>query len=351
MAKNLTQTVLEFLRKRPERRFTVTHVAKRMANSPLKIIPNALRKSFEEERKLIKANEQEEISKGLFYALRRQVSALLSWQVKKGNLQRVEGEGLLKYYSPDLNKVEDEKRIEDEENVVSAVSDENLEEHYTEKEMYPWLCLYLKGENIGSKEIDHTSNSGNSNAGEDHWLFPDVVGIEILIENWEEIVAKSLEGGIESQFKFWSFEVKKEVSKSDVRKKFFQAVANSSWANFGYLVVGKLDGAEEELKILSNHFGIGVIKINSQKNQGGESEEESTDAVESLGYIKFPARENKNIDWAMINRLAKKSVDFNNCLSAINNFNEQRKLPKENFKKLIEKSLPELKTFWGLDEE
>ncbi len=359
MARNLTQTILKFMRDNPETRFTVGEVAQEMKTAPDEIIPNALRESFKRERKQIEDNELKEISKELFYGLRRQISALLSYQAKKDNLQRVEGEGLLKYYYTDFKKAdhetktEDEVEVEDEDDgrVESAAKDGKSEGDYTEEDMYPWLGLYLKGEDIGSKRIDHTKIFGLSSAGEDFWLFPDVVGVDILIENWEEIVVKSMEGVLESQFKFWSFEVKKEVSKKDVRKKFLQAVANSSWANFGYLVVGKIDAAEEELKMLSNHYGIGVIKIHSQKNQIDEDEEAVADTLENLGDIKFPARENKNIDWVMVNRLARRSVDFNACFGAINKFTGTRKLSKEDFKKEIKQSLPELKAFWGLEDE
>ena len=36
--------------------------------------------------------------------------------------------------------------------------------------------------------------------------------------------------------KLWSFEAKLLINRSNVRECFFQAVSNSSWANFGYLV-------------------------------------------------------------------------------------------------------------------
>lgn len=40
---------------------------------------------------------------------------------------------------------------------------------------------------------------------------------------------------------FFSFELKLKIDKSNLTECYFQAVSNSSWANFGYLVVGDLD--------------------------------------------------------------------------------------------------------------
>ena len=63
--------------------------------------------------------------------------------------------------------------------------------------------------------------------------------------------------------KLWSFEVKKKPSLGTVRESLFQAVSNSSWANYGYLVAAEIDKkADKELRILCSLHGIGLIKLN-----------------------------------------------------------------------------------------
>ncbi len=49
-----------------------------------------------------------------------------------------------------------------------------------------------------------------------------------------------------------------------MRKDFFQAVSNSSWANFGYLVATEVQGYDtmKELRMLSSLHGIGFIQVN-----------------------------------------------------------------------------------------
>jgi len=66
-------------------------------------------------------------------------------------------------------------------------------------------------------------------------------------------------------FKISSYELKKEInSDSELKKAFFQAVSNSSWANFGYLVAFEFsDNLLEEMERLNQAFGIGIIELNS----------------------------------------------------------------------------------------
>jgi hypothetical protein len=56
------------------------------------------------------------------------------------------------------------------------------------------------------------------------------------------------QGGGQS-VRLWSFEVKKELNSSNVRKSFFQAVSNSSWANEGYLVAVSIVGEQVEQEL------------------------------------------------------------------------------------------------------
>lgn len=47
-----------------------------------------------------------------------------------------------------------------------------------------------------------------------------------------------------------------------MKKSFFQAVSNSSWANYGFLVAFEIsDNLTEEMERLNQSFGIGIIEL------------------------------------------------------------------------------------------
>lgn len=99
---------------------------------------------------------------------------------------------------------------------------------------------------------------------------------------------------------------------------YFQAVSNSSWANEGYLVTLNIDDSDEfmdEIRRLSNAFGIGVIRLNAKNITESE--------------ILFPARFNENLDWDTIDRLNEENVDFKNFSENISDTNKTNKVSKE----------------------
>jgi len=72
---------------------------------------------------------------------------------------------------------------------------------------------------------------------------------------------------------FFSFELKLKIDKSNLTECYFQAVSNSSWANFGYLVVGDLDKDKNfisNLIRLNSGYGIGVIHLNINEPEKSE---------------------------------------------------------------------------------
>lgn len=64
-------------------------------------------------------------------------------------------------------------------------------------------------------------------------------------------------------FKISSYEIKKEINSDyELKKSFFQAVSNSSWANYGFLVAFEIsDNLTEEMERLNQSFGIGIIEL------------------------------------------------------------------------------------------
>ena len=106
--------------------------------------------------------------------------------------------------------------------------------------------------------------------------------------------------------RFFSFEMKKELDIGTLRKCYFQAVSNSSWANEGYLVALKIkdeDGSlMSELRRMNNAFGIGIIKLNAENINESE--------------ILIPAKK-KELDWDTIEILLKKNNDFKKFLEIV----------------------------------
>ncbi len=66
-------------------------------------------------------------------------------------------------------------------------------------------------------------------------------------------------------FKITSYELKKEINTNyELKEAYFQAVSNSSWANYGYLVAFEIsDNLIDEIERLNQSFGIGVIELNA----------------------------------------------------------------------------------------
>ena len=114
---------------------------------------------------------------------------------------------------------------------------------------------------------------------------------------------------------------------SNLRKDFFQAVSNSSWANEGYLVcrhVAEDSDFRNELQRLTNSFGIGVIKLNPQSVTESE--------------VLFPARLREFIDWDTVNRLTEDSPDFKKFILDLTEDIKLSKI-KSNYDKILDDEL------------
>lgn len=174
-------------------------------------------------------------------------------------VKRVKGKRGYEYY---LSKYEDELNL-------SNITDNNnskqkIQKSYQERDLHMLLSSYLKNENIFSRTIFHEKSS-NSKDEHQKWVHPDMVGINFLnLKNQStnallKVVNKS------DAFKLYSYEIKKEIkSDYELKKCFFQAVSNSSWANHGFLVAFEIsDNLMDEMERLTQSFGIGVIELNA----------------------------------------------------------------------------------------
>jgi hypothetical protein len=98
------------------------------------------------------------------------------------------------------------------------------------------------------------------------------------------------------------------INRSNVRECFFQAVSNSSWANFGYLVAAEIEGQDtlQELRMLFAAHGIGLVKLDVDNP--------------SESQVLIPARERAEIDWDTVNRLATENRDFLDYVKLVKQF-------------------------------
>ncbi len=143
----------------------------------------------------------------------------------------------------------------------------NKLETYEERDLHKLLSSYLKNTDTYSKTIFHEQSNGKDS--NQIWTHPDMVGIKFL--NLQTKASQNLLKSINrvDTFKLSSYELKKEInSDSELKKAFFQAVSNSSWANYGYLVAFEFrDSLNEEMARLNQSFGIGIIKLNANPYQ------------------------------------------------------------------------------------
>ncbi|HFP9398618.1 TPA: COG2958 family protein [Klebsiella michiganensis] len=191
---------------------------------------------------------------------------------------------------------------------------------FTEHELYPLLIAYLsEEEELLCRRIDEKRSSNNKGLGANHWLYPDIVALQPLDKGWDIVVQNCVRYSEGRLTRLWSFEVKRQLNRSNVRECFFQAVSNSSWAHFGYLVVTEINedkqrGVERELQMLCALHGIGVILLNPQDPSNSQT--------------LIPARERTSIDWQSVNRLVIENKDFKEFIDLVSDYHQTGKVHK-----------------------
>lgn len=170
---------------------------------------------------------------------------------------------------------------------------------YKERDLHRLLahCLSVQ-EGIITKTIYHeSSKKGDQNQ---KWIHPDMVGVRF--NEFQNSATRSLlkAADIKQYVDLYSFELKRSIMNDhQLKEYFFQALSNSSWANFGYLVAFEIsEDVLEELERLNRSFGIGVIKISPY--------------VDSTKIL-FPARKNE-VDYHTVDKLCRINSDFHNFM-------------------------------------
>lgn len=175
-------------------------------------------------------------------------------------------------------------------------------ETYGERDLHKLLSSYLKNTKIYSKTIYH-EHSKNGKDNNQIWTHPDMVGVKFL--NLQTKVSQNFLKSINrvDTFKLSSYELKKEInSDSELKKAYFQAVSNSSWANYGYLVAFEIsDSLTDEIERLNQSFGIGIIELDANPFQS---------------KILFPATY-RDLDFKTIDKLCKMNKEFQQFIEQI----------------------------------
>lgn len=228
------------------------------------------------------------------------VSALLGDFIRNGDtrVKRIKQEGGT--YSYYLTKNEQNIGIDilsgATETQTTKVTKVDKVKTFDERDLHKLLSSYLKNTGTYSKTIFHEQSNGKDN--NQIWTHPDMVGIKFL-----NLQTKASQNFLKSinrvdTFKMSSYELKKEINNdSELKKAFFQAVSNSSWANYGYLVAFEFsDSLTEEMGRLNQSFGIGIIELNANPYQS---------------KILFPAVY-RDLDFKTIDKLCKINKEFEN---------------------------------------
>lgn len=193
------------------------------------------------------------------------ISALLGDFIRNGDIRvkRIkETGGTYSYY---LTK--NEANIGIDTLIEKTTTDSNKKDKkgsYNERDLHILLSSYLKNTDTYSKTIFHEQSSNNKD-NHQKWIHPDMIGIKFL--NLQTKISQNFIKAINrvDTFKLTSYELKKEINSDyELKKCFFQAVSNSSWANYGYLVAFEIsDSLNEEMERLNQSFGIGIIELKS----------------------------------------------------------------------------------------
>jgi uncharacterized protein len=297
MSLNLAKAVLDCLKSRPEEKLTARQIAE--------WIFGAYRAECQEK----KSNSQDGYIKtdgDLVQQLVAEIgSRRPSLQKSHPELKTIEGRPRKFYYTEKSDVAEVAAAEGTATSTTVSTDGKSLGEHA----MYPLLSQYLWKEfRVYSMRIDEKRSSNKRGPNGNRWLYPDVVGMEDLGAEWHQEVRDCVNQYSDKRTKLWSFEAKLLINRSNVRECFFQAVSNSSWANFGYLVAAEIEGQDtlKELRMLFAAHGIGLIKLD--RENPAESQ------------ILIPASERDEIDWDMANRLAKENRDFLDYVKLVKQF-------------------------------
>jgi uncharacterized protein len=190
-----------------------------------------------------------------------------------------------------------------------------------EKQLHPLLSTFA----YSHDKLLCSTKTINASGGEKGlknfrlWTYPDIVGVHfpksIHKTAWD--IHSLFQGDL---IRIYSFELKTYLDYSNLKHSFFQAVSNSNWAHEGYLVTAQINQDKkfkDELKKLSESFGIGIILLNVISIFESE--------------ILHPAFRRSNLNHTFINDLVKINKTFNEFMMEVNSSSKNLQLNESFF--------------------
>lgn len=171
---------------------------------------------------------------------------------------------------------------------------------FDERSLHKLFCNFLRSRGIYARTINHEKSSIKADNTQ-KWVHPDIIGVQFEDFNNEATLSLMMAADSKKSMHIYSYEMKRRIENDNQLKKYyFQALSNSSWANFGYLVAFEIaEGLDEEMQRLNNAFGIGIILM------------QATEAT-----ILYPARE-KSLDYVTIEKLSTINKQFCEFISKL----------------------------------
>lgn len=168
-----------------------------------------------------------------------------------------------------------------------------ISKSFEERSLHKLFCNFLRTRGIYAKTIYHEKSSTKVDSAQ-KWIHPDIVGVQF--EDFKNDATLALLKATEPKqsINIYSYELKRRIeTDSQLKQYYFQALSNSSWANFGYLVAFEInEDLEEEMARLNNAFGIGIVLMQANDSK-----------------ILYPAKE-KALDYNTIEKLNNLNPDF-----------------------------------------
>ncbi len=294
---NRNKTIINFLKRNEGQEFTPPKIAEWL----VKTYPEEVKKKAARSKNEILLNVTDPLEKD------KRMLGIISGEMHKDWFKSIQRQ------EPNIKREEYPRRYYYKKTDQVEIEGAEKEPSLKEKEIYPKLKDFLLQElGVYSKIINDKCSSNSKGTNGNKWLHPDLVGIEDLTKDWTLVTKNCVKQFADKKAKLWSFEVKIVINSTNVRQSFFQALSNSSWAHYGYLVASSLVEAGKddtlcELEILAARHGIGFILLNIKE------------PVEK-GRVLIPAKERLEIDWDMANRLVEENKHFKSFIEEVDDF-------------------------------
>jgi len=230
----------------------------------------------------------------------------------------------------DTSKSKVEENEEKESNGLNRVR---------ERDLHPLIVAFLNSNPHFSAQVQtiYHETSKKEKKGRNKWMHPDLVGVFFPFEKYGDDTLEAQKQMRVSSIKLFSFEAKIDLSYPNLRENYFQAVSNSSWANEGYLIALNIEedsDFRDELRMLNDAFGIGIIQLDAENPQ------DST--------ILFQSRIRQDLDWNTIDRIARDNTNFGKFLKNISEDISLGRIKSEYDRVLNEEEIEDyIKGKWG----